>query len=468
MKNREQFKRIITFIDACVLVAAVAGAFLFIWNDCYNDIIISPFWQKGNLLLAAVHALIYVLIAKSFNGFKVGYLKPAGLVGSQIISIIGAQIVTYLQISLIGRDFMPVAPMMLLTVYDIIVAAIWSFSSTKLISILYPPKKMTIVYGGQSAKELVLKMSSRMDNYLICSSISINEGLDAIKEHISNYEEVIICDVSAQMRNELVKYTFDKSIKTYITPKLSDIIVRGADEFHMFDTPLIIAHNSGPSFELRIFKRFFDIILSLISLAIFSPFMLITAIAIKLYDGGSVLYKQKRLTIGGKVFDVYKFRSMIVDAEKDGVARLASNNDDRITPIGKLIRKIRFDEIPQLINILKGDMSFVGPRPERPEIAEQYEQIIPEFSFRLKVKAGLTGYAQVFGKYNTTPYDKLKLDLMYIERQSLALDFRIILMTFKTIFVPDSTEGIAEGETAIKETRNSEPERTDDKEKIHN
>ena len=138
---------------------------------------------------------------------------------------------------------------------------------------------------------------------------------------------------------------------------------------------------------------------------------------------------------------------MIVNAEKDGVARLASDNDKRITPIGKFIRKIRFDELPQLFNILIGDMSFVGPRPERPEIAKQYAEDMPEFNFRLKVKAGLTGYAQVLGKYNTTPYDKLKLDLMYIENYSVLLDLKIMLQTLKIIFVPESTAGIENGKT---------------------
>ena len=168
-----------------------------------------------------------------------------------------------------------------------------------------------------------------------------------------------------------------------------------------------------------------------------SPIMLVTAVAIKICDGGSVFYKQKRLTVGGKEFYVYKFRSMIADAEKDGVARLAEANDDRVTPVGKVIRRFRIDEFPQLINILKGEMSLVGPRPERPELTDEYDKEMPEFKFRLKVKAGLTGYAQVMGKYDTTPYDKLKMDLMYIEKYSVLLDMKIILMTVKTMFFPN-------------------------------
>ena len=167
-----------------------------------------------------------------------------------------------------------------------------------------------------------------------------------------------------------------------------------------------------------------------------SPVMLLIALAIKIDDGGKIFYKQKRLTIDAREFYVYKFRSMIADAEKDGVPRLATDKDSRVTRVGKFLRKCRLDELPQLINILKGDMSIVGPRPERPELTEKYEREMPEFKFRLKVKAGLTGYAQVTGVYDTTPYDKLKMDLMYIEKYSFVMDLRIVLMTIKTMIFP--------------------------------
>lgn len=191
-----------------------------------------------------------------------------------------------------------------------------------------------------------------------------------------------------------------------------------------------------------------SIAFSTIALIVSSPVFVITAIAIKAVDGGPVFYRQRRLTKDGKLFDVLKFRSMRVDAEKDGVARLSTGeNDDRITPIGRIIRKCRIDELPQLICILSGDMSIVGPRPERPEIAMEYEKELPEFALRLQAKAGLTGYAQVYGKYNTTPYDKLQMDLMYIAHPSIIEDFKIVFATVKILFMPESTEGVSEDQT---------------------
>ena len=265
-------------------------------------------------------------------------------------------------------------------------------------------------------------------------------------EILGQYRAVVLCDLPAETRNDIMKFCFEHSIRTYVTPKITDIMFRGADDIHLFDTPLYLSRNVGLSIDQRFFKRTFDIIVSLIGIVLASPFMIVIAIAIKLYDGGPVFYKQERLTRDGKPFWIIKFRSMTTQSEEKG-ARLCAKGDTRVTPIGNIIRNIHFDELPQLFNILKGEMSVVGPRPERQVIAEQYMKEIPEFAFRTKVKAGLTGYAQVWGKYNTTPYDKLKLDITYIENYSLWLDIKLILLTFKILFVKENTEGVDEEQT---------------------
>ena len=263
---------------------------------------------------------------------------------------------------------------------------------------------------------------------------------------------VMLWDVDSKTRNKLLKFCYMNSIRVYLMPKITDMILLGAEELHIFDSPLLLTREYKLTMEQRFCKRTIDIVCSLILLIITSPIMLLTAIAIKLQDGGPVLYKQVRCTINQREFMIMKFRSMRMDAEKDGKARLASKNDDRITPVGKFIRKCRIDELPQLINILCGDMSFIGPRPERPEIIKQYVEVMPEFVYRMKVKAGLAGFAQVYGKYNTTPYDKLKLDLIYIERYSLWMDIKLMLLTLKVLLWPDSTEGVeSEQVTAFKE-----------------
>lgn len=275
-------------------------------------------------------------------------------------------------------------------------------------------------------------------------------GVEECLEKLSVLDEmdtVFLSGIHSHERNIILKYCMYQDIQVYVIPRIGDVIMGGAKKVHMFHLPMLRIDRYRPIPEYTIAKRAFDILFSGIAIVIASPFMLVTAIAIK-SDGGPALYKQKRLTKDGKEFNVLKFRSMRVDAEKDGVARLSTGDkDDRITPVGKVIRKIRFDELPQLFNILRGDMSIVGPRPERPEIARQYEEEMPEFRLRLQAKAGLTGYAQVYGKYNTTPYDKLLMDLTYIGTPSLWEDFKICLATVKILFMPESTEGVAEGAT---------------------
>ncbi|NLP26915.1 MAG: sugar transferase [Clostridiales bacterium] len=434
--KKEQYKRLISFFSAVIILTLTTALFGYTWYEYYASDIILPFYRKGNWLLVGIYTILTLLFFKIYGGFKIGYFKKLDMIYSQSLSILCVNAISYLQISLIGRRFMNLMPMLLMTMVDIVIIISWTWIMTTVHLKIYPPRRLVIVYGSRLAENLVNKMSLRIDKYIISASIKEENGFELIKDKLLEYDGVIICDISSTLRNDILKFCFENSIRTYISPKISDIMLRGAEEIKLFDTPLLLNRNYGLTFEQRMFKRIFDIVLSIIGFVVALPLMLIIALAIKLYDGGPVFYKQKRLTINSKEFLVYKFRSMIIDAEKDGVARLACDDDDRITPVGAFIRKVRLDELPQLINIIKGDMSIVGPRPERPELTEQYKKDMPEFEFRLKVKAGLTGYAQVVGEYDTTPYDKLKMDLMYIQNYSLLLDLRIILMTLKIVIFP--------------------------------
>ena len=458
--RRDRYKRFITFGAALVLMAVLTGFFAYVWYRYYSSAIVLPYYRRGNWTLIGIYCLLIVLFFKAYGGFKLGYLKKTDMLFSQLISMACVNVVTYFLVSLIGRHFMDGVPLLLLTAADFGFIAVWTALTGKLFFMIYPPRRLIILYGSHQAAALVMKMSQRVDKYMICESVSISESPDVIKEQILKYEGVIICDIPAEQRNDYLKFCFERSIRAYIAPKISDIIIRGADDIRLFDTPLLLCRNYGLDFEQRFIKRIFDIVFSLAALVPAAPFLLISALAIKLYDGGPVLYKQKRLTLDDKEFYVYKFRSMIVDAEKDGRPRLASDEDDRITPVGKVLRKFRIDEFPQLLNILKGDMSVVGPRPERPELAKEYEKQMPEFEFRLKVKAGLTGYAQVTGVYDTSPYDKLKMDLMYIENFSLRLDIQIIMMTLKTMLFPPKTNAETEESVlGIKKSAGKEEEK---------
>ena len=379
---------------------------------------------------------------KVLGGYRIGFLRITEVLLAQFIAIILGNFVGYFLVCLLVVSYVTPAPLVIITLIQIGFVIPWVIIFRRMFVRMYPASDMLVIYGDHSPVNLVKKINSRTDKYNICASICYHDGLDKVCEKIVEYEAVVLCDLPTQIRNQILKFCYHKSIRTYITPKISDIIVTGASKIHIFDTPLYLAGNSGLSWGQRFMKRALDIVVASLSFAICSPFFLITAICIKAHDGGPVFYRQERVTINHKTFQIIKFRSMKVTSEDESGARLAAKGDDRVTPVGRVIRRIHFDEIPQLINILKGEMSFVGPRPERPEIGQEYEKEIPEFSFRLKVKAGLTGYAQVYGKYNTTPYDKLKLDLTYIENYSFWMDIKLILMTVKVIFKKNNTEGV--------------------------
>ena len=432
---------------ALVVLAALTAAYAAVWMFCYNDSIYFPFYRKGNWLLIAVYAIILWFFSKIYGGIRIGYLTKGEIIYSLSLSVFLTDIITYLQICLIGRAIVSPVPILMLFVADVLLITLWTFAASALYTALFPPKRMIVVYGSSLAQSIVEKMSVRTDKYQICTAVEISVGYDEICAKILDYDAVVICDISNELRNKIMKFCFYCSKRAYVVPKISDILLGGAESLTLFDFPILLCRNSGISFEQRVFKRCFDLVLSSFALILTSPIMLITAILIKLEDGGKIFYRQKRCTLDGRIFEILKFRSMVQDAESDGVARLACEGDARITKVGRAIRSLRIDELPQFINILKGDMSVVGPRPERPEISEQYQEKMPEFDFRLKAKAGLTGMAQVLGKYNTTPYDKLKYDLMYIENYSVWLDIKLIFMTIKILFTPSSTEGIEKGKT---------------------
>lgn len=453
MKNFDPYKRTILFFASMINVCMMTALFSYSWYHFYADMMYTyRFYRRGNYVVLALYAVLLFFFFNMYGSLKIGRFRRIEVLLSQYLSLFLTNVVMYVVISLLAFRFVTPFYLFVVLLAEMLVSTIWNVIVIKLYNRIFQPWKILLVYGERPAADLVYKVEARRDKYAIYDAVNINEGMEQIKKRILDFQAVIIGDIPAVERNDVLKYCYAKKVRAYVIPKISDIILMGADRIHVFDTPFMLSRGYTLSFDQRFGKRTLDIILSVLLLIAASPFMLLTALAIKLYDHGPVFYSQVRCTKGGKEFAIYKFRSMIVDAEKKGGVQLAKEHDKRITPVGRVIRAARIDELPQLFNILKGDMSFVGPRPERPELIKEYSQEMPEFVFRMRVKAGLTGYAQVYGKYNTTPYDKLKLDLFYIENYSFWTDMKLILMTVKTIFKPASTEGIEQEQTnALKE-----------------
>lgn len=458
VSKREDYKRFIVFCLASLVIIAQAAVFAYVWYDYYRELIFEPFWRKGNWVLIAIYALIDTLFSRLYGGLKVGYLKRIDVFYSLTLATVCTNIVAYFQITLINRWFLPAWPFLEMTGVQLVIVILWIWGSRFVYSRLYGARRLLVIHGDRDPEELIQKMGRRRDKYNISGKVHISVGEKKIHEMMENYEGVIIWDLPSNIRNRYLKYCFAHSIRCYMSPKISDIILMGSDRIHLFDTPLLLSRNLGLSVEQRAVKRLLDIVLSGIGIVVLSPLMLLIALLVKVCDRGPVLYFQNRLTISGRPFKMCKFRSMYVDSEKQG-ARLAAKHDSRITPVGKVLRRLHLDELPQLFNVFAGQMSLVGPRPEREAIMREYEKEIPEFYYRLKVKAGLTGYAQVYGKYNTTPYDKLKLDLFYIENYSILLDLKLLFMTVKIFFQKEVSEGVSDTQVnALKGQSASKPE----------
>lgn len=409
----------------------------------YNNYSFTKFFSINLGTSTSTYGALFMLFSYIYEGFKLGENKISDSVYSLNLSSILSLIFTYFQLCILFNDFLNFIP--ILTIMSANFA--WSVVSSILFSIVYnkfyPPKHTFIIYADNADFNYTLnKINSRPDKYNVIGSSNINEDLETIFKKISQCELVILCGLQSEPRQKIINRCYKNNIAVYFKPSISDIIINKAKFHQISDSPLLSCNYNELSIEQKITKRIFDVTLASIMLIIFSPIMLITAIAIKCYDKGPIFFTQNRVTINNKIFKLYKFRSMVTDAEKDGIAKLASKNDERITPVGKIIRTLRIDELPQIINILKGDMSIVGPRPERPEIIAQYILDCPEFEYRTKVKAGMTGFAQIKGKYNTPYVNKLIMDLMYIESYSILQDLKLIFLTLKVMFIPESSEGV--------------------------
>ena len=453
MINNHQNRELILMLWNTVLTLANAAWFYLIWFTFYAIRLSIPFVLKGHIAVTAVFVVIYAFFAKVYGGFETKTTRASLLLYSHVIASVITGIVMYVILWLMIRFRPPVLPMILVIGLCCIDAALWSKPAILLTAKLYPPAKTIIIYDNNAAFRKGVKIAEQNPRrFQLIGQFDAKEGTEEAISRLKNSgaEAVMLCGVHSSERNDVLKYCIEHNIPAYIRPNIGDYLVNSSQSMQMASLPILLCQRSQPSPLFTLVKRVFDIVFSLVFLIVTSPILLIVAVLIHSYDKGPVFYTQTRLTKDAKEFKIYKFRSMRVDAEKNG-ARLAAANDDRITPIGKFIRATRIDELPQMINILKGDMSVVGPRPERPELAAQYEKKMPEFSLRLQVKAGLTGYAQVNGKYNTSPYDKLQMDLLYIAKQSLVTDLMICMETVKVVFMKESTEGIGEDETNAEE-----------------
>ena len=440
-KTRRKYWIRIIYSICCFVIAAASAAVLWYYN-------VGIGWDPGYfgtkplILISIMYTLLYFFFARIYNALIIGNYRLTELAFSQLLSFSFSDAIYFVAAFFWFHNFQRIhlSLFLLALVLQTLSAGVLAFVFNRLFAYYDEPRKVIIINGSGDYDDLVGKMNRYHHRYQILACLEETEDIDVLKKWILDAEDIYLFNINRALQNRLVRYCRQQGKKIHVSLDVDDLILTEFELSHFFDTPFLHNRYSSVKWYYPFVKRAGDIVIALILLIITLPVLLITVIAIKACDRGPVLYCQERLTKGGRVFTIYKFRSMYVDSEDR--PRLAERNDSRITPVGSFIRKFRIDELPQLLNVLKGDMSMVGPRPERPEIAAEYAETIEDFPLRLAVPAGITGYAQVYGLYSTSPMDKLKLDLIYIANRSVLLDSKLLFHTFKIVFKPESSEGV--------------------------
>ena len=427
-----------------VITAVPVIMFYYTYTHYYHS---ATFYARGNYLFTMVYVLLLVLFMSMYGAYHIRQSRTRELVFSFGLAIVITNTVLYFVMCLISlRMVSPVAVLVTTILQWIVVLGLFVLFRIVLPK-LEPEIPAVFVRGTEKeGHEIARKFDRRRTRYSFSASVSGDTPWPELKEALEPFGVIIIGRVADTTRRNIIGYCFRNGKKAILLPSMTDILVGSASSIIMSDTLLYDLNTQETDAVYQAAKRALDIVASALGLVVLSPLMLFAAAAVKLQDGGPVFYRQLRLTRGGRKFYLTKFRSMIVNAESGTGAVLAGKEDSRITPIGKFLRASRMDELPQLWNILRGDMTLVGPRPERPEFYEKICADYPEFDYRLKVKAGLTGYAQLYGKYNTTFQDKARLDMYYIQHASFFWDLQLIFYTLKIIFIRESTEGVDENQ----------------------
>lgn len=392
--------------------------------------------------------VVGLLFVSIYGKYDIGRRKSKPIVYSMALAVLFTDVITYAQLMIMNTitpsvyafRFVSVKALFVAMGVQLLVIIFFAYAGNALFFKIHKPEKCYIVTSSQENLDAILRGILKYRKQYSVESVFDYKDKELLTK-LRDADTVFLYNIPIPYRSELTNYCYRNRKNVYFNPEIEDVVEMSSEYYLLDDISMLNYNVKGLNMEQRIIKRCMDISLSILLGIISAPIWLLSAVAIKIYDGGSILFKQDRATINGTVFQVYKFRTMKEHVEN----RSVTEDDDRITLPGRILRKIRMDELPQLLNILKGDMSFVGPRPEMLENVEAYTEELPEFRYRLRVKAGLTGYAQIAGKYNTTPKDKLMMDMMYIENYSVFKDIQLLFQTAIVLLKSDSTEAFRKG-----------------------
>lgn len=407
-----------------------------------------PMVNSSEKMAAVLSCLFSLFFFWCFEMYSVVLLKPQPTIVTSVLSAIYTFVCTFIVLMLCTGKANFVAFLALTTLISFTLLCLWRIALYHHHKNRTHRQKMLMVEKLKDDNSRVRRIKyacmSRFDAWY--EQVDV-DSVDCVREFIETRfpEYDVIClmeSVPFDIRNMFMEAGLRMNKDFYVVPMMYEMNFAKVKLAYLDD--VMVFHLSPTQINPinMVIKRLFDIFVSFVGLSVAFIPMCIIALLIKLTSPGPVFYKQVRLTKDKKEFYIYKFRSMVQDAEKKTGPALATKDDPRVTKVGKWLRKLRLDELPQLINILKGDMSIVGPRPERPFFVEQYEKEIPNYDKRFMMRAGLTALSHVYGRYSTDIIDRTHYDLLYVRKYSLMLDIRIMLLTSRTLFLSDAAEGV--------------------------
>ena len=443
--------RIMILVSGAVELFAMTAVYAYVWFHIYYPILQQQrisvdgydfgrglkLYSKAHLLVLVIYFVLMFFFLKMYRGTNLGESKPGSAFFSQVFAILTVDTITYFQLSLMRNWLISPKPMLMIIAWQVLLSLIISFLFYSIYRSIFPARELLLISNEENVEPILGRFSTRADMYYIVKTVNLKQGMDRVRELCREYASgVVIWNVTEQKRYELLRYCYENNIRVYLMPQMEDVLLGGVEKLHQFDTSIYLLRNYPVQIEERVTKRILDIVISLALIILTSPFMLLMCIYVKVFDGSdTVLFRQKRCTRNEKAFELLKFRTMKKIRAADGIHY-------EMLPFGNNLRRMRMDELPQLFNILKGEMSFIGPRPDTVEQVQDRKKLYTFYSCRMKVKAGLIGYAQVYGKYNASLEERLCLDLEYIQNYSILLDFQLFFLAIKFLFTPDSTEDI--------------------------
>jgi len=430
-------KWLVALVDISLVNLGLYFAFVFITGD------LQGFQLEPLFLLLPLLSLVTVLLFNNLGLYSRQLSGMMPVVRSLITGVIGLAVFSVLFAFWTRAFIFQQGVFLAAPVIQLVLLIGWRFLYWRLERWIHGQKKLLVIGSPDEVEQALEKLMCLPRGIFEVIKVIGPDKVDEFSEWLPRADAVMITgSLELEQKNRVIRESFDQSREVLIVPDLYEIILTRAMITQVHDTPVVECQDMQATFSQLFIKRVFDLAMAAVMAVPALPLMLLLSILIKSTSPGPVIFAQERVGFRNRIFTLYKLRTMIDHAEDQSGPVFSAEEDHRVTPVGRFLRATRLDELPQIYNVLRGDLSIVGPRPERPYFVQLFQEEMPEYNLRHLVKPGITGLAQVTGHYATNTRDKLRYDLYYVSDYSLLMDFRIVLLTIPTLINREAARGL--------------------------